>query len=82
MRLRVARELRALALAEIPSTYGIPSPPDDTSLNLGVAALQRFLAAYPAHPRAVKAAYADRRRLSGPRQERPGPRGALAIPQG
>jgi TolA-binding protein len=55
---RSARELRAMALAEIPSTYGIPSPPDDTSLNLGVAALQRFLSAYPAHPRAVKAAYA------------------------
>ena len=39
------------------STFGIPDPPDDTSLNLGVAALRRFLAAYPAHPRAVRAAY-------------------------
>jgi hypothetical protein len=26
-------------------------------MNLGVAALQRFLSAYPAHPRAVRAAY-------------------------
>jgi tetratricopeptide (TPR) repeat protein len=54
---KAADDLRARALAEIPSTYGIPSPPDDTSLNLGVAALQRFLSAYPAHPRAVRAAY-------------------------
>ena len=39
------------------TTYGVPAPADDTSLNLGVAALRRFLAAYPAHPLAVKAAY-------------------------
>ena len=52
-----ASSIRASALAEIPSTYGIPNPPDDTSLNLGVASLERFLAAYPAHPRAVTAAY-------------------------
>jgi len=52
-----AQGIRANALAEIPSTFGIPNPPDDTSMNLGVAALQRFLAAYPAHPRAVKSAY-------------------------
>ncbi|MGC8640208.1 MAG: MG2 domain-containing protein, partial [Isosphaeraceae bacterium] len=52
-----AGTIRADALAEIPSTYGIPAPTDDTSLNLGVAALERFLAAYPAHPRAVRAAY-------------------------
>ncbi len=45
------------ALAEIPSTFGIPNPPNDTSMNLGVAAVQRFLAAFPAHPRAVRAAY-------------------------
>jgi TolA-binding protein len=49
--------IRASALAEIPSTYGIPAPPDDTSMNLGVAALERFLSAYPSHPRAVRAAY-------------------------
>jgi tetratricopeptide (TPR) repeat protein len=49
--------IRADALAEIPSTYGVPSPSDDTSMNLGVAALERFLAAYPAHARAVRAAY-------------------------
>ncbi len=49
--------IRAQALSEIPSTYGIPNPPDDTSLNLGVATLERFLAAVPAHPRAVQAAF-------------------------
>jgi tetratricopeptide (TPR) repeat protein len=48
----------AQALAEIPSTYGIPNPPDDTSLNLGVAAVARFLQAAPAHPRAVREAFA------------------------
>src|SRR5271157_2338848 len=52
-----AQSIRARALVEIPSTFGIPNPPDDTSMNLGVAALQRFLSAYPAHPRAVRAAY-------------------------
>jgi tetratricopeptide (TPR) repeat protein len=49
--------IRATALYEIASTYGIPNPPDDTRLNLGVAALRRFLAAAPAHPKAVRAAY-------------------------
>jgi alpha-2-macroglobulin len=49
--------IRANALYEIASTYGIPNPPDDTSLNLGVAALRRFLAAFPAHDKAVRAAY-------------------------
>ena len=52
-----ASDVRALALYGIALTYGVPAPPDDTSLNLGVAALQRFLAAYPAHPKAVLAAY-------------------------
>jgi TolA-binding protein len=52
-----AQSIRASALVEIPSTFGIPNPPDDTSMNLGVAALQRFLSAYPAHPRAVRADY-------------------------
>src|SRR5260370_5275718 len=49
--------IRAEALYEIASTHGIPNPPDDTSLNQGVAALRRFLAAYPAHPKAARAAY-------------------------
>jgi tetratricopeptide (TPR) repeat protein len=49
--------IRATALYEIAATYGIPNPPDDTSLNLGVAALRRFLATAPAHPKAVRAAY-------------------------
>jgi uncharacterized protein YfaS (alpha-2-macroglobulin family)/tetratricopeptide (TPR) repeat protein len=54
---KTADDLRAQAMADVPSTYAIPGPPDDANLNLGVAALQRFLAAYPAHPRAVRAAY-------------------------
>jgi tetratricopeptide (TPR) repeat protein len=49
--------IRADALWHIPGTYGIPSPPDDTGLNQGVAALRRFLAAFPAHSQAVRAAY-------------------------
>ncbi len=49
--------IRADALYAISSTYGIPNPPDDTSLNQGVAALRRFLSAYPAHPKAVRAAH-------------------------
>ncbi len=49
--------LRASALYEIATTYGIPSPPDDASLNLGVAALRRFLAAAPGHSKSVRAAY-------------------------
>jgi len=56
----VSREIsaiRAQALFEIGSTLGIPNPPDDNSLSLGVAALSRFLAAFPEHPKAVRAAY-------------------------
>ncbi len=49
--------IRADALYAIASTYGIPNPPDDTSLNHGVAAIRRFLAAYPAHPQRVRAAH-------------------------
>ncbi len=52
-----AESVRARALDAIASTYGIPKPGDDTQLNLGVAALRRFLGAFPAHPLAVKAAY-------------------------
>ena len=37
-------DLRARSLYQIARTYGIPNPPDDTQLNLGVAALRRFLA--------------------------------------
>jgi TolA-binding protein len=50
-------ELRALALYHIASTFGIPAPGDDTSLNQGVAALRRFLSAFPAHAKAVRAAH-------------------------
>ncbi len=45
------------ALFGISRTFGIPNPPDDTQLNLGVAALRRFLKAQQAHPKAVQAAY-------------------------
>lgn len=48
---------RARALYGVALTHGVPNPPNDTSLNLGVAALKRFLAEYPAHPLAVEAAY-------------------------
>ena len=51
------QEIRARALAEIPSTHGMPTPGNDAELNLGVAAVKRFLAAYPSHPRAVRAAF-------------------------
>ena len=50
-------DLRARSLYRIALTYGLPNAPDDTSLNLGVAALRRFLTAYPAHPWSVKASY-------------------------
>ena len=50
-------ELKARALYQIARTHGIPNPPDDTQLNLGVAALRRFLLDAPAHPSAVRAAY-------------------------
>ena len=52
-----ASAIRADALYSIASTYGIPNPPDDTSLNRGVAALTRFRSAYPNHPRAVRASH-------------------------
>ncbi len=45
------------ALHQLAMTRGIPGPPDDAQLELGVAALRRFLAAYPAHPWAVRASY-------------------------
>ena len=51
------RAIRADSLFAIASTYAIPNPPDDTSLNRGVAALRRFLSEYPGHPKAVRAAH-------------------------
>jgi tetratricopeptide (TPR) repeat protein len=50
-------KIRAAALYNIASTHGIPNPPNDTSLNQGVAALRRFLAAFPGHSKSVRAAY-------------------------
>jgi uncharacterized protein YfaS (alpha-2-macroglobulin family)/TolA-binding protein len=52
-----AQDLRARSLYQIAKTYNFPGPPDDTSLNLGVASLRRLLEAYPSHPLAVSAAY-------------------------
>ncbi|MGE3819108.1 MAG: MG2 domain-containing protein, partial [Isosphaeraceae bacterium] len=54
---KAAADFRAKALYGIALTHGVPTPPNDTSLNLGIAALERYLEAYPAHPLAVKAAY-------------------------
>ncbi|HEX3448374.1 MAG TPA: MG2 domain-containing protein, partial [Isosphaeraceae bacterium] len=54
---KVIAAIRADALYETASTYGIPNPPDDASLSQGVAALRRFLAAFPSHPQAVRAAF-------------------------
>src|SRR6516165_4254554 len=52
-----AADTRARALYGIARTHGIPNPPDDSQMNLGVAALRRMLAAYPSHPLAVRASY-------------------------
>ena len=50
-------DLRDRSLYQIARTHNIPEPPDDTQLNLGVAALRRFLVAAPAHPKAVRASF-------------------------
>ena len=52
-----AADLRARAMYRVAQTYGMPQPPDDTQLGLGVAVLRRFLAAYPEHPLAPRAAF-------------------------
>jgi TolA-binding protein len=49
--------IRADALFEIATTFGVPKPPDDASLNQGVASLRRFMAAFPSHTKAVRAAF-------------------------
>ena len=54
---KARQEFRAWALYNIARTYGIPSPADATSLNLGVAALRRVGAETPANFRAVRAAF-------------------------
>jgi TolA-binding protein len=48
---------RARALFQVARTYGLPNPPDDAQMNLGVAALRRFLDASASHPLAVTASY-------------------------
>ena len=52
-----AADFRARSLFMIATTHGLPAPPDDAQLALGVAALQKMLAAYPSHPLAVRASY-------------------------
>ncbi|HEU5118731.1 MAG TPA: MG2 domain-containing protein, partial [Isosphaeraceae bacterium] len=52
-----AQRLRARSMYQIAHTYGLPTPPDDASLNLGVAWLRRLLGFAPSHALAVKAAY-------------------------
>ncbi len=54
---RDVEEIAGNALYQIAMTYGIPSPADDARLELGVAALRRFLTAYPTHKWAVRASY-------------------------
>jgi len=50
-------DVRGRALHGVARTFGIPNPPDDSALSLGVAALRRLLAADPNHALAPKAAY-------------------------
>ncbi|WP_145266692.1 tetratricopeptide repeat protein [Tautonia plasticadhaerens] len=50
-------DIRAEALFRISETYGFPQPGDDASLDLGIAALRRYLDAFPAHEDAVRASY-------------------------
>ncbi len=49
--------LRGRTLLGIAGTYGMPTPPDAASLNLGVAALRRLLKEVPADPHAPAAAF-------------------------
>jgi len=49
-------DVRGRALHGVARTFGIPNPPDDSALSLGVAALRRLLAADPNHALAPKAA--------------------------
>lgn len=50
-------DLRALSLFGVSKTHGSPNPANDTAANLAIAALKRYLTAYPAHRLAVRAAY-------------------------
>jgi uncharacterized protein YfaS (alpha-2-macroglobulin family)/TolA-binding protein len=52
-----AADTRARALYWIAKTHGIPAPPDDAQMELGVAALKRMIASYPSHALAVRASY-------------------------
>jgi tetratricopeptide (TPR) repeat protein len=52
-----AADIRARSLHGIAKTYGVPNPPNDTALSLGVSALKRLLGAYPGHALSITAAY-------------------------
>ncbi len=53
-----AADLRAKSLYGIAKTHGIPTPPDDAQMNLGVAALKKMLAVVPvASAGSVRASY-------------------------
>jgi uncharacterized protein YfaS (alpha-2-macroglobulin family) len=52
-----ATEILAKALYGIAQTYAVPRPSDDTALSLGVAALKRLIARFPASPLVVQASY-------------------------
>ncbi len=52
-----AQSLRGQALYGVARTYGVPKVADNLNLNLGVAALQRFLRETPADPKAPVAAF-------------------------
>ena len=49
-----AGELLAEATYRLAHTYGIPAPGNDSDLELGVAALEKFLKAYPKHKLAAQ----------------------------
>ena len=54
---KASDDIRARSLLAIAHTYGIPTPGDDNNLNLGVAAMRRYLADYPARDKSVTAAH-------------------------
>ncbi len=54
---REAADFRARSFFGISRTYGLPNPPDDAQLGLGVAALRKLVAEYPGHDLAVQAGH-------------------------
>ena len=52
----LAADYRAKCLFGIAATYGIPAPPDDNAMNLGIGSLRRLIRGYPGNQLATKAA--------------------------